>query len=162
MPGRHDGYTITGSICQLRPESRGRLSLASADPRVAPKIEANYLSSEADKRVMRQAVKKMREMFAQKAFEPHRGAEIAPGTQVKSDAEIDAYIAATASTVFHPVGTCRMGVDDGSVVDEELRVRGVQRLRVVDASVMPRIVSSNTHAPTVMIAERAADFILGA
>ncbi|MFZ1988723.1 MAG: choline dehydrogenase [Alphaproteobacteria bacterium] len=161
-PGRHDGYTLTGSICQLRPESRGRITLASADTRAKPKIEANYLSSDYDKRVMRTAVRMMREIFAQKAFDPHRGAELTPGSNVRTDAEIDAYIAGAASTVFHPVGTCRMGIDEASVVDEELRVRGVSGLRVVDASIMPRIVSSNTHAPTVMIAERAADFILAA
>ncbi|HXZ68916.1 MAG TPA: choline dehydrogenase [Alphaproteobacteria bacterium] len=160
VPGRHDGYTFTGSICQLRPESRGRITLASADYRAKPKIEANYLSSEHDRRVMRTAVKLMREIFAQKAFDAHRGAELAPGPNVKTDAEIDAYVAQAASTVFHPVGTCRMGMDEASVVDEELRVRGVSGLRVVDASIMPRLVSSNTHAPTVMIAERAADFIL--
>ncbi len=160
LPGRYDGYAMAGSICQLRPESRGRISLASGDPCAAPKIEPNYLSAESDRHVMRTAVKKMREIFAASAFDPHRGPELAPGPDVKTDAEIDAYVASTASTVFHPVGTCRMGIDEASVVDEELRVRGVQSLRVVDASVMPRLVSSNTHAPTVMIAERAADFIL--
>jgi choline dehydrogenase-like flavoprotein len=159
-PGWHDGYSFSGSVCQVRPESRGRLALKSADPRDPPFIQANYLQSEADRRVMRDGVKIMREVFAQKAFDAHRGMELAPGEAIKTDAEIDAYIAANASTIFHPVGSCRMGVDDESVVDEELRVRGVSGLRVVDASVMPRIVSSNTHAPTVMIAERACDFIL--
>ena len=160
LPGRYNGYAMAGSICLLRPESRGRIALVSDDPTAKPKIEANYLSAETDRRVMRAGVKKMREIFAQDAFRPHRGPELAPGPAVKTDEEIDAYIAASASTVFHPVGTCRMGVDDQSVVDEELRVRGVEGLRVVDASIMPRLVSSNTHAPTVMIAERAADFIL--
>jgi choline dehydrogenase len=103
----------------------------------------------------------VREIFAQPAMDPHRGEEIAPGPSVQSDAEIDAYVAGAGSTIFHPVGTCRMGVDPASVVDEQLRVRGVEGLRVADASVMPRLVSSNTHAPTVMIAEKAAGYILG-
>jgi choline dehydrogenase len=155
-----EGYVYYGSVCQLRPESTGEIALASADPRAAPVIRANYLSTATDRRVMREGFKLMREILAQPAFDRHRAAEIAPGPDVQSDAEIDAFIAANASTVFHPVGTCRMGLHEDAVVDEALRVRGVQGLRVADASVMPRIVSSNTHAPTVMIAEKAADAIL--
>jgi len=154
------GYVFYGSVCQLRPESTGELTLRSADPREPPVIRANYLSSPTDRRVMREGVKLMREIFAQPALAALSEAERLPGPDVRTDAEIDAFIAASASTIFHPVGTCRMGVDGGSVVDEQLRVRGVAGLRVVDASVMPRIVSSNTHAPTVMIAERGADLIL--
>jgi choline dehydrogenase-like flavoprotein len=159
-PRWRDGYAISGSICHLRPDSRGHITLRSADPRGKPRIEANYLAEESDRRVMREAVKIMRELFAQRAFDPHRGTELAPGEAVKSDADIDAYITENATTIFHPVGTCRMGIDDESVVDEELRVRGVQDLRVADASIMPRIVSGNTHAASVMIGERASDFIL--
>ena len=125
-------------------------------------IRANYLSTELDRRTMREGVKTVRELFAQPAFDPYRGAEVAPGPDVQDDKAIDAFVAGAASTIFHPVGACRMGLDEDAVVDEELRVRGVQGLRVADASIMPRIVSSNTHAPTVMIAERAADLILSA
>ena len=120
------------------------------------------MSTETDRRVMREGVKLVRELFAQPAFDPFRGPEVTPGPEVKTDADIDNFLAAQASTIFHPVGTCRMGLGEDAVVDEELRVRGVQGLRVADASIMPRIVSSNTHAPTVMIAERAAELILGA
>jgi choline dehydrogenase len=155
-----EGWVFYGSVCQLRPESTGELTLASADPKAAPVIRANYHASAADRRVMRGGFKLMREIFAQPALAAHRGPEISPGPEVRSDAEIDAFIAQNASTIFHPVGTCRMGVDPGSVVDEALRVRGVEGLRVADASIMPKIVSSNTHAPTVMIAEKASDLIL--
>ena len=157
-----DGHIFYGSVCQLRPESTGEIALRSADPFDAPVIRANYLSSPTDRRVVREGLKMVREIFAQPAMDPHRGEEVAPGPDVRSDTELDAFIATNGSTIFHPVGTCRMGVDPGSVVDEELRVRGVEGLRVVDASVMPKLVSSNTHAPTVMIAEKASDLILGA
>ena len=157
-----DGHVFYGSVCQLRPESVGELTLRSADPFAPPVIRANYLSSEVDKRVMRGGVRLMREVFAQAAFAPHRGPEVIPGEDVSTDAEIDDYVAGAASTIFHPVGTCRMGLGEDAVVDETLKVRGVEGLRVADASIMPRIVSSNTHAPTVMIAERAASLILGA
>ena len=154
------GYVFYGSVCHLRPESRGEIALKSADPFDHPLIRANYLSTELDRRTLREGVKLVRKVFAQPAFDPHRGPETTPGPDVQDDAGIDAFIAGAASTIFHPVGTCRMGVDAGSVVDEELRVRGVEGLRVADASVMPRIVSSNTHAATVMIAERAAELML--
>ena len=156
-----DGHIFYGSVCQLRPESTGEITLRSADPFDSPVIRANYLSSPTDRRIVRQGLRLVREIFAQPAMDPHRGEEIAPGVSVQSDAELDGFIAKNGSTIFHPVGTCRMGVDEGSVVDEALRVRGVEGLRVVDASVMPKLVSSNTHAPTVMIAEKAAEYILG-
>jgi len=157
-----DGHVFYGSVCHLRPESTGEITLKSADPFDQPVIRANYLSTELDRRTMREGVKTVRELFAQPAFDPYRGAEVAPGPDVQDDKAIDAFVAGAASTIFHPVGACRMGLDEDAVVDEELRVRGVQGLRVADASIMPRIVSSNTHAPTVMIAERAADLILSA
>jgi choline dehydrogenase len=157
-----EGYVYYASVCQLRPESTGEIGLRSADPRDAPVIRANYLAAETDRRVVRQGFRMMRGILAQPAFDPHRGEETLPGPDVQSDAQVDAFIAANASTVFHPVGTCRMGLREDAVVDEELKVRGVEGLRVADASVMPRLVSSNTHAPTVMIAERASDLILGA
>ena len=154
------GHVFYGSVCQLRPQSVGELTLRSADPKAPPVIHANYLSSDVDRTVMRKGVGLVRQIFAQAAFDPHRGREVTPGPEVTTDAQIDAYIAANASTIFHPVGTCRMGLDDMAVVDEDLRVRGVEGLRVIDASIMPRIVSSNTHAPTVMIAERGAELML--
>ena len=156
------GYVFYGSVCQLRPESRGELRLQSADPAVAPLIRANYLSTATDRRVMREGLKAMRRIFAQPAFDLFRGKELTPGPEVTSDAALDAYIRREASTIFHPVGSCRMGLDDLAVVDEALRVRGIDGLRVADASVMPQITSSNTHAPTVMIAEKASDLILQA
>ena len=156
-----EGWVYYASVCQLRPESTGEIALRSADPAAAPVIRANYLAAETDRRVVREGFRMMRGILAQPAFDAHRGAEIAPGAELRTDAEIDAFIAANASTVFHPVGTCRMGLHEDAVVDEALRVRGVEGLRVADASIMPRLVSSNTHAPTVMIAERAAELMLG-
>ncbi|NWG47109.1 MAG: choline dehydrogenase [Alphaproteobacteria bacterium] len=147
--------------CQLRPESRGRISLGSADPLAHPRIEANYLAAEKDRIVMRRAVRILREIFAQDCFAPYRGEEVAPGASVQSDAEIDAYVRRVGETIYHPVGSCRMGADPDAVVDATLRVRGVKGLRVVDASVMPTLVGGNTNAPTIMIAEKAADMILG-
>jgi choline dehydrogenase len=155
-----DGYVFYGSVCQLRPESRGELTLRSSDPLEAPAIRANYLSTETDRRTMREGVKIVRELFRQPAFDAHRGAELTPGPQVRTDSEINAFVAANGSTIFHPVGSCRMGIDDEAVVDEQLKVRGIEGLRVADASIMPRIVSANTHAAAVMIGERAADLIL--
>ncbi len=147
--------------CQLRPESRGEIRLRSDDPLEAPRIEPNYLSSETDRRTMRDAFKAMRDVMHQPSLGRHSDGEIWPDGAPKTDAEIDAFIRATGGTVYHPVGTCRMGTDDAAVVDAELRVRGSESLRVVDASVMPTLVGGNTHAPTVMIAEKAADMILG-
>src|SRR6202012_645826 len=115
---------------------------------------------ETDRRVRREGYKVVRRIFSQQAFDEIRGGTLQPPEDLTSDAAIDAWVASRASTIFHPVGTCRMGVDQGSVVDEELRVRGIEGLRVGDASVMPRLISANTHAPTVMIAERAAELIL--
>ena len=155
-----EGYVFYGSVCQLRPESVGQLSLKSSDPRDPPLIQANYLSTETDRRTMREGVKIVREIFRQRAFDSHRGPEVAPGPECRTDADIDGFVAANGSTIFHPVGTCRMGADEASVVDEDLRVRGVEGLRVADASIMPRIVSANTHAASVMIGERASALVL--
>jgi choline dehydrogenase len=145
----------------LRPESRGSVHIRDADPRSAPVIDPNYLSAEGDRRLLREAVRLTREIFAQTAFAPFRGPEIAPGASVTKDAEIDAYIRATAESAYHPSCTCRMGSDDEAVVDPECRVRGVEGLRVVDASIMPSILSGNLNASTMMIAEKAADLVLG-
>jgi choline dehydrogenase len=144
-----------------RPDSRGSISLRSADPLQHPVIEPNYLSAENDIRILRAGIKISREVVGQHAFDPYRGAEFAPGPGVGTDAAIDAYIRQNSETLYHPVGTCKMGQDEFAVVDECLRVHGTEGLRVVDASIMPRLVSGNTNAPTIMIAEKAADMILG-
>ncbi len=153
------GYTV--HACFLRPKSRGHLELASANPRDKIRIHANYLSDAEgfDLKVMVECVKLSREILAQAAFKPHRRHELMPGEAVQDEAGIIDFIRRKAETIYHPVGTCRMGEDAEAVVDSELRVRGVDALRVVDASVMPTLVGGNTNAPTVMIAERAADFI---
>lgn len=147
--------------CLLRPESRGEITLRSADPAEAPAIQPNYLSMERDRTTLREAFKAMRHVMTQPALARYSTGEILPGPGVASDAEIDAFVRSAASTVYHPVGSCRMGADDDAVVDETLKVRGVEGLRVVDASVMPTLVGGNTNAPTVMIAEKASDMILG-
>ncbi|MEL6567348.1 MAG: choline dehydrogenase [Pseudomonadota bacterium] len=154
-----DAFTV--HACQLRPESRGTITLRSADPFDAPLIDPNYLATEEDKRSLRESVKMCREIFAQSAFDPYRGPEMVPGAGVQSDVEIDAYIRETGETIYHPVGTVAMGAGDDSPLDGELRVRGMEGLRVVDASVMPTLIGGNTNAPTIMIAEKAADMILG-
>ena len=158
LPGR--GMTL--HACHLQPRSRGHLELASADPLAHPKIYANYLSDPdaIDLRVLIEATRLSRKLFQSSAFDPYRGAEMFPGDNDDSDAAITAFLRKKAETVYHPVGTCKMGVDDFAVVDPLLRVHGIDGLRVIDASVMPKIVSGNTNAPTVMIAERASDLIL--
>ncbi len=157
LPG--DGYTM--HACHLRPRSRGRLSLTSSKPGDKPRIEANYLTDPDgfDLKMMVECARISLEIFAQPAFDAYRGALIHPAQQPRSDADLVAFVRAQAQTVYHPVGTCRMGDDPDSVVDAQLRVRGVDGLRVVDASVMPTLPSGNTNAPTIMIAERAADLI---
>ncbi len=163
--GRHrlpgDGYTL--HACFLRPRSRGRIRLASNRASDKPRIEASYLSDADgfDLRMMVECAKLSREVFAQPAFDAYRGAPIFPARSDLDDDELVEFIRAKAETVYHPVGTCRMGRDQDAVVDPQLRVRGVDALRVVDASVMPTLPSGNTNAPTIMIAERAADLIRG-
>ncbi|WGS18135.1 MULTISPECIES: choline dehydrogenase [unclassified Bradyrhizobium] len=143
-----------------RPESRGSIMIRSADPLQHPSIRPNYLEAPEDVRNMRDGIRIGREIIAQKAFDPYRGGEYAPGSRATSDADIDSYVRQTCETIYHPVGTCKMGSDPLAVVDERLRVRGIEGLRVIDASIMPRLVSGNTNAPTIMIAEKGADFIL--
>ena len=156
-----DGFSI--HVCQLRPESRGRVGLASADPFADPAIFANYLATEEDRRALREGFKMVREVAGQKALLAIRGEEVEPGPSVQTDEEIDAFIRKNAETIYHPVGTCRMGAagDPMAVVDAELKVQGLAGLRVIDASVMPTLVGGNTNAGTIMVAEKAADMILG-
>ncbi len=155
---KKDGFMI--HACQLRPESRGTIKLRSTDPFDTPMIDPNYLATEEDRRVMREGMKMMRDIVKQDAFKPYRGPEMSPGKSVKTDAEIDEFVRKNGETIYHPVGTVRMGIDDRAPVDGELRVRGIEALRVVDASVMPTLVGGNTNAPTIMVAEKAADMIL--
>ena len=156
-----DGFTL--HVCQLRPESRGRIGLRSADPLADPTIFANYLATDEDRRALREGVRIAREVASQPALARYRSAENEPGSAVQTDAELDAWIARTGETIYHPVGTCRMGVagDPMAVVDDQLRVQGIAGLRVIDASVMPNLIGGNTNAPTIMIAEKAVDMILG-
>ncbi|MEM1086409.1 MAG: choline dehydrogenase [Pseudomonadota bacterium] len=154
-----DGFTI--HACQLRPESRGTITLASGDPFDHPLIDPNYLAAEEDRRTLRESVKMVREVAGQNALSGLRGPEILPGESVKTDEDIDAFIRKTGETIYHPVGTVAMGIQDDSPLDPELRVRGIDGLRVIDASVMPTLIGGNTNAPTMMIAEKAADMILG-
>jgi choline dehydrogenase len=153
------GFTLR--VGPVNPESRGEITLRSADPAASPKITANYLQSDFDLRTMIAGIRMTRDVIAQKAFDPYRGKELAPGPDVDSDADMTKWLRATAMTTFHPVGTCKMGNDPMAVVDARLKVRGIEGLRVADASIMPIISSGNTNAPAIMIAEKAADFILG-
>jgi len=158
LPGH--GYTL--HACFLRPASRGHIGLRSNTMRDTPRIHANYLSAEGDLERLVEGVKLSRELLAAPAFDDVRGEEVFPGASARSDAALGQAIREKAESIYHPVGTCRMGSDERSVVDPVLRVRGVRSLRVVDASVMPRLIGGNTNAPTIMIAERAADLIKGA
>ncbi|MGL5807795.1 MAG: GMC family oxidoreductase [Xenococcaceae cyanobacterium] len=158
------GYTpsdfgFTGVVSLTHPQNIGSVSLRSSDPKDAPIIQMNYLQSETDVQKLVAAIKLMRQLFQNSAFDEFRGKEIAPGAEVTSNEALVAYIRDTSSSVWHPIGTCKMGTDPMAVVDPELRVHGVEGLRVVDASIMPTITTGNTNAPTIMIGEKAADLI---
>ena len=150
---------VTCSCGHLRPQSRGRLTLSSADPADPPQFVMNYLTEGEDRRAMVAGLRWIRRLFATSPIKEHVVAESAPGAAAESDEELLAYLRATAQSMYHPVGSCRMGQDDRAVVDQRLRVRGMEGLRVVDASIMPVVPSGNTNAPTIMVAERASDFI---
>ncbi len=145
----------------LRPASRGRITLRSADPHDHVRIDQNFLAVESDLKTLRAGLKLLREVAAKSALDPFRGREIRPGKDVRSDAELDAFIRSAPATAHHPCGTCRMGSDEDAVVDCELRLRGVEGLRLADASVMPDLVGGNINAAVIMIAEKAADLIAG-
>ena len=148
------------SVCQLRPESRGFVRIKSSDPSVPPAIQMRYLSARADCDCAVDGLKLLRRVMDQPVMRRYIAEERAPGEQCTSDADLLAFARDTGTTVYHPTSTCRMGSDAGAVVDERLRVRGFERLRVVDASIMPTVVSGNTNAATVMIGEKGADMIL--
>ena len=158
---RPDSHAFSNHVCMLRPESRGYIALKSLDPNVQPIIQPNYFSTQKDRDTLIKGVKISREIMNQPAFDEFRGKEINPGTHIQTDQEIEEFIRSHGETIYHPVGTCKMGTDEFSVVDDKLRVRGVENLRVVDASVMPTLIGGNTNAPTIMIAEKISDHILG-
>ena len=153
--------TFAFRACHLRPESRGTVRLRSADPTAKARIRNDFLSTSTDRRAIRDAVRLIRTLASQPALDPYRGPEILPGPAVETDDQIDAFARRNLATVYHPIGTCRMGADEDSIVDPEFRVRGIDGLRVVDASVMPDLVGGNINAVVIMIAEKAADAILG-
>jgi choline dehydrogenase-like flavoprotein len=153
------GHGYSCHICLLRPRSRGTLRLRSADPFARPLIDPNFLADPEDVRRLVHGFKLMREILAQPALAGHGGSELPNSANAKSDAQIEAFIRANADTIYHPVGTCRMGTGALDVVDPQLRVHGLDGLRVVDASIMPTIVGGNTNAPTIMIGEKGADLL---
>jgi choline dehydrogenase len=156
---KKNGYSL--HVCTLRPESTGTIRLRSADPKEHPLIDANYLAERRDLDTLIAGVKMGREIFAQAGLDPYRADEFQPGSTVRTDAEIEQWIRAKCESIYHPVGTCKMGPDNDpmAVVDHRCRVRGLQGLRVVDASIMPTLIGGNTNAPTIMIAERVAAFM---
>ena len=156
----HDFPAITPSVCNLRPSSRGWVRVKSPDAAAYPDIKLNYLSTAEDRKVAVDAMRFTRRIMAAKALARYQPDEYRPGMAVQSEADLEKAAGELGTTIFHPVGTCRMGNDEKAVVDDELRVRGIARLRVVDASVMPRITSGNTNAPTYVIAEKGARAIL--
>jgi len=156
----HPFPAITPSVCNLRPTSRGWVRIKSPDPSTYPEIKLNYLSTPEDRKVAADGMRFTRRIMASKALAKYAPEEFRPGPKVQSQEELERAAGELGTTIFHPVGTCRMGSDPGAVVDDCLRVHGLERLRVVDASIMPRITSGNTNAPTYLIAEKGARMIL--
>ncbi|EFO32185.1 alcohol dehydrogenase (acceptor) [Roseibium sp. TrichSKD4] len=156
----HDFPAITASVCNLRPESRGHCHIRSTDETQQPEILANYLSTEGDRKVAADSIRLARRILAAPALSMHQPEEYLPGSDLVSDEDLATAAGNIGTTIFHPVGTCRMGMDDHAVVDERLRLKGLDGLRVIDASVMPTITSGNTNAPTIMIAEKGAAMML--
>ena len=156
----HSFSGFSASVCQLRPESRGSLRIRSADPTAAPEIRINYLSTEVDRIANVEGLKVLRRILQAPALRPYVMQEVDPGAKVSTDEELLNYCRARGSTIYHPTSTCRMGSDPLAVVDQSLRVRGLEGLRVVDGSIMPDLVSGNTNAAIIMIAEKASDMIL--
>jgi choline dehydrogenase len=156
-PHPFSGFTL--SVCQLRPESRGDISLASADPFAPPLIRANYLSAEGDRACAIAAIRFARKLAQTAPLSSYVAEEVTPDPTISTDADILSFAQKTGSTIFHPVGTCRMGSDEDAVVDPRLRVRGAENLWVVDCSIMPMLTSGNTNLPAIMIGEKASDMI---
>jgi choline dehydrogenase len=155
---RFPGFTAT--VCQCRPDSRGSVAITSSDPLRAPRIQANYLAEDVDRRTLADGIRMLRDIYRQAAFRDLIDAHVLPEAQEPTEQELLQFACAHGSTVFHPSGTCRMGSDGRAVVDPALKVHGVSRLRVIDASVMPRMTSANINAPTIMIGEKGAELVL--
>ena len=158
--GLHKYPGVTASVCQLRPDSRGTLKVTSSSPSAQPDIVSNYLAQETDKDVLLRGLHLLRKISRQPEFAQFVAREVYPGDDVVTDDELMSYAREVATTIFHPCGTCKMGSDNMAVVDERLRVHGLDGLRVADASIMPTMTSGNTNAPTIMIGEKASDMVL--
>ncbi len=158
--GLHKYPGVTASVCQLRPDSRGTIKITSSDPTIQPNIVSNYLAQENDRDVLLRGLKLLRTISRQPEFAQYVAREVYPGDDVVSDDELMAYAREVATTIFHPCGTCKMGSDTMAVVDDRLRVHGLEGLRVADASIMPTMTSGNTNAPTIMIGEKASDLLI--
>jgi len=157
----HDFEGITPTVANIRPTSRGEIKIVSNDSRIYPKIKMNYLSTDEDRKVAALGLKIVRKiMLETETFKKYEPEEYRPGAHITNDEELVKAASDYAQTIFHPVGTCKMGSDDMAVVDDSLKVIGIENLRVIDASIMPNITSGNTNAPTIMIAEKGADMIL--
>jgi choline dehydrogenase-like flavoprotein len=156
----HNFPGLTASVCNLNPQSRGNVHIVSKDYKIAPSIDPNYLSAEKDKIVAAQSIKLARKIISQPAMKKYNPKEYAPGIQFQSEDDLKKVAGDIGTTIFHPVGTCAMGTNVSSVTDSNLKVRGVEGLRIADASIMPTITSGNTNAPTLMIAEKASEMIL--
>jgi choline dehydrogenase len=156
----HDFPAVTPSVCNLNPTSRGSVHISNPNPYIQPDISPNYLSTEEDRKVAIDSVKFTRHIMSADALKPFSPEEMLPGPSIQTNEEILDAASNLGTTIFHPVGTCKMGNDPSCVVNDKLKVFGIRNLRVVDASVMPTITSGNTNAPTMMIAQRAAEFIL--
>jgi choline dehydrogenase len=156
----HPFSAFTMSVCQLRPESRGEIRLANADSRTYPKIHPNYLATHTDQRTIVDGVKIARSIAACEPLTGKISEEYKPGAGIESDEALLDWVRNSATTIFHPSGTCKMGADTLAVVDPRLRVHGVSGLRVADCSIMPELVSGNTNAPAIMIGEKASDMVL--
>ena len=155
----HPFPAITASVCNLRPDSRGHIRISSPDPRVQPSIRPNYLTAETDRQIAANALKLTRRIVSAPAMEKYAPEEYLPGPKIATDEDLARAAGDIATTIFHPVGTCKMGSDDMAVVDDRLRLRGLGGLRIADASIMPTITSGNTNSPTLMIAEKAAEMM---
>ena len=159
----HDFEGITPTVANIRPTSRGEILISSSDTKVNPKIKMNYLSTDEDRKVAADGIKLIRKIVMEtNEFKKYEPEEFRPGSHLNDKEEIVKACSHYAQTIFHPVGTCKMGNDESAVVSDKLKVHGINKLRVIDASIMPNITSGNTNAPTIMIAEKGADMILSA
>ena len=157
----HNFHAFTPTVANIRPTSRGEINIVSADSREKPKIKMNYLSTDEDRKVAADGLRLVRSIvFESETFKKYNPEELSPGPKFQSDEELVQEGSKFTQTIFHPVGTCKMGNDENAVVNDELKVHGLQNLRIIDASIMPNITSGNTNAPTIMIAEKGADMIL--